>query len=447
MRLNMAEKKSLSKIFADRYRYASKLEKIIIINEFIEYTKYNRNYAARVLRNAANPPPVVKLKKKKRNRKPYYDDIRDILKEIWRVMDYICGKRLVAILPQIISKIKQFNSYELTENNIHKLNSISAATIDRLLKSARRLLGRKGTSITKSTKYLVDKIPIKTFGEWQNTSIGYLQLDLLAHNGGDVYGGFLYTLNSTDIKTSWTICTLVQDKTMPQMLKSLSAMKKSFPFPIKGMHSDNGTEFINDSVLSFTKKHEIEFTRSRPYKKNDNPHVEQKNYSVLRRNTGYLRYDKPEHSDVLKELYKYLNLYVNYFQPTMILREKHRIGAKAIRKYDPAKTPYQRLLKSKEVTTLVKKRIKKIYDGLNPVEIKNKINECQSKLIRMAAPMRKPNKIVKIRRKKEIKHTKPKWRRNLTPDNPNPFLERQKFEEMKRAVEVLDKARDSYSKG
>lgn len=133
-------------------------------------------------------------------------------------------------------------------------------------------------------------------------------------------------------------------------------MKKSFPFPIKGMHSDNGTEFINDSVLSFTKKYEIEFTRSRSYKKNDNPHVEQKNYSVLRKNTGYLRYDKPEHSDVLKELYKYLNIYINYFQPTMILREKHRIGAKAIRKYDPAKTPYQRLFESKEMTTLVKKR-------------------------------------------------------------------------------------------
>lgn len=169
------------------------------------------------------------------------------------------------------------------------------------------------------------------------------------------------------------------------------------------MHSDNGSEFINDSVLSFIEKYNIKFTRSRPYKKNDNPYVEQKSYSVLRRNTGYLRYDKPEHADVLNELYSYMSLYVNYFQPTMVLIEKHRVGAKAIRKYDKPKTPYQRLLECNEITDLTRKRIKTIYKSLNPVELKNKINECQSKLMRMVAPIRKPNKIVKNQKKKRNK--------------------------------------------
>ena len=291
--------------------------------------------------------------------------------------------------------------------------------------------------MTKSTRYLIDRIPVKTFGEWKETPAGFTQLDLVAHNGGNVYGGFLYTLNSTDVGTSWTVCTLVQDKTMPEMIKALYSMQESFPFPIRGIHSDNGNEFINDSVLAFTEKYHIVFTRGRPYRKNDNPHVEQKNNSVLRRNTGYLRYDQPEHADTLKELYGHLNLYVNYFQPTMILIEKHRIGAKAIRKYDTPKTPCQRLLERSDVSDDIKQKIKKIYDGLNPAELKRKINDCQSKLIRMAAPIRKPLEPVRIRRKKEMKHTVPVWRREMIASNPNPFLERQRIEEMRRAAELV----------
>jgi hypothetical protein len=203
------------------------------------------------------------------------------------------------------------------------------------------------------------------------------------------------------------------------------------------MHSDNGSEFINDAVLAFTEDNNIVFTRGRPYKKNDNPHVEQKNYSVLRRNTGYLRYDKPEHGEVLKELYEYLNLYVNYFQPTMVLIEKHRIGAKATRKYDTPKTPYQRLLECSDIEDHIKDQVRSIYRELNPVKLKKRINECQSKLIRMAAPIRKPVKPKNIRRKKEVKHTLPKNRRELIPGNPNPFLERQRLEELRRAVDKI----------
>lgn len=444
MRLTMAEKKTLNKIYSYRYKNATKHEKIIILNEFIEYTRYNRNYAAKILRKPILPPSDKK-KKKKRKRTSYYDkNIINLLEKIWMIMDYICGKRLVAILPEIIFKIQQFNSFDISSTEVKKLNRISAATIDRLLKPYRSALGRKGTPMTKRTKYLIDRIPIKTFGEWMNSPSGHLQVDLVAHNGGNVYGGFLYTLNATDIKTSWTTCTLVQDKTMQQMLNSLILMQKSFPFPIKGIHSDNGSEFINESVLSFTKDNQIKFTRSRPYKKNDNPHVEQKNYSVLRRNTGYLRYEKPEHGVILSELYNYLNIYVNYFQPTMVLIEKHRIGSKAIRKYDLPKTPYNRLLESKDIDISVKKKLKLAYRNHNPVALKNKINACQTKLIRMAAPQRKPNKIVKIRRIKEIKHTIPAWRRDMIPDNPNPFLERQRMEELRRTVEILDRIREEY---
>ena len=340
----------------------------------------------------------------------------------------------------MINKFEQFDEYEITETCKEKLLKISAATIDRILASAKRKLGRKGSSMTKGTTYLIDRIPVKTFGEWTKTEIGYTQIDLVAHNGGDVYGGFLYTLNSTDISTSWTTCTLVKDKTMPEMLIALEIMIKSFPFHLIGIHSDNGSEFINDSVLEFAKKNKLKFTRSRPYKKNDNPHVEQKNHSIIRRNTGYLRYDKPEHAEELSKLYGCLNQYVNYFQPTMILIEKHRIGAKSIRKYDTPKTPYQRVLERDDIPTAVKIKIKGIYKKLNPVDLKRKINECQSKLIRMAAPIRMPVKPKNIRRKKQDQHTIPKWRRDNVTQKINPFLERQRMEEMRRATDlVLDK--------
>lgn len=442
MRLTMSEKKSLTRIFAKKYRYATKLEKINILDEFIEYTGYNRNYATRVLRNNYFRN-YKNQKKNKRKRKQYYnDDVRKALERIWEISDYICGKRLTAILPELLQKLEQFNELEITNTIKERLKKISAATIDRLLKPARKRLGRKGTSMTKGTTYLIDKIPIKTFGEWKDTPTGYTQLDLVAHNGGNVYGGFLYTLNATDVGTSWTTCTLVRDKTMFQMLKGLISMKKSFPFPLNGMHSDNGSEFINDAALAFANKYNIEFTRGRPYKKNDNPHIEQKNYSVLRRNTGYLRYDKPEHAEVLRELYSYLNLYVNYFQPTMVLLEKHRKGAKATRKYDTPKTPYQRLLARDDVDDSIKSQIRTIYERLNPAELKRKINKCQSRLIRMAAPIRMPVKPKKIRRKKDVKHTRPGWRRESIPGNPNPFLERQRLEELRRAVDKIEDTRN-----
>lgn len=434
----MSDRKSLAKVFIEKYRYASKREKIIILNEFIDYTQFNRSYATRVLRNSTASKNSNIIKSKRQPTPCYNNDVKIAVEKIWEISDYICGKRLVSIIPEMISKFKKFKEYDITDPVKEKLNKISAATIDRLLAPSRKSLGRQhGASMTKSTSYLIDRIPVKTFGEWKETPVGFTQLDLVSHNGGNVYGGFLHTLNTTDVATSWTICMLVQDKTMPEMVNALCGMEKSFPFPIKGIHSDNGSEFINDSVLDFSKNHHLVFTRGRPYKKNDNPHVEQKNNSIIRRNTGYLRYDQPEHGEVLKELYSYLNLYVNYFQPTMILVEKHRIGAKAIRKYDIPKTPYQRLLDRIDVSGDVKQKIKKIYADLNPVELKRKINDCQKRLIRMAAPFRKPLAPVNIRRKKEMKHTLPVWRREIIASNPNPFIERQRMEELRRASELV----------
>ena len=154
----------------------------------------------------------------------------------------------MSIIPELLNKFDQFKEFDIPEDAKKKLLKISASTIDRLLSPSRKQQGRKGSSMTKGTRYLIDRIPIKTFTELKNSPPGFAQLDLVAHNGGNVYGGFLYTLDTTDVSTSWTICTIVYDKSMPAMLEALDSMLKFFTFPLKGIHSDNGSEFINESV-------------------------------------------------------------------------------------------------------------------------------------------------------------------------------------------------------
>lgn len=364
------------------------------------------------------------------------------LEKLWEILDFICGKRMVTVIPELVRKLEQFDEINLEQEVKEKLSQISASTIDRLLRPAKRRLGRKGTSSTKQPRYLIDKIKIKTFGEWNDTKPGFAQIDLVAHNGGNVFGGFVYSLNAADVCTGWTSLAIVKDKTKLQMLKAMLTVKNQLPFPLKGIHSDNGAEFINETILAFANKYDLEFTRGRPYKKNDNPHVEQKNYSVIRRNTGYLRYDKPEHATELRKMYIHLNLYVNYFQPIMILKEKHREGAKAIRKYDKPQTPYQRVLLREDISEKFKVAMRLVYEELNPADLRRKINKCQANLIQSAAPIRKPAKAKKIRRNKELPHKVPISRRNgNNSQNPNPFLEKQKMEEMKRALKLIDEGR------
>jgi transposase InsO family protein len=340
-------------------------------------------------------------------------------------------------MPDTLAKLEQFKVFKIDKKTKDNLLSISSASADRLLKSARKKLGRKGTSTTKQPKYLIDRIPIKTFGEWKNSLPGFVQIDLVAHNGGNVFGGFYSTLSATDVCTGWTVCILVKDKTKFQMLKALIRLRKMLPFPLLGIHSDNGAEFINETILAFTDRNKIQFTRGRPYKKNDNPHIEQKNYSVVRRNTGYLRLDKQEHADIVRSLYLDLNLYNNFFLPVMILKEKHRIGSKSIRKYDEPKSPFRRLLDRKDISKEIKINLRNTFEKLNLFELKNQINTWQNEFVKLAAPIRNPIEKVKVRRKKGIVHTIPKWRREVNSDTKNPFLERQRVEEMRRAAEQV----------
>ena len=441
MRLNMSERRTLTKVFADRYREAGRKQKSFLLDEYVELTGYNRSYATRTLREFK---PVKAVRKKRPGRVVYDTDVRLALEKVWAVLDYVCGKRLVAVLPDVLERLIKLDEISVSRDTRRKLLSISAATADRLLAGARDRLGRKRHTSQNPRRYLFSQIPIKTFGEWKNVVPGFLQMDLVAHNGGDVKGGHLWTLNATDVATGWTIATLVSSKTEFQMMKAIYRVKRAFPFPILGLHTDNGSEFVNDTVMRFCRRYQIKFTRSRPYRKNDACFVEQRNNTIVRRNVGYFRYEV-QHREILAELYRNLNLYSNFFQPVMMLVSKKRSGAKVYRKYDKPQTPHQRLISRNTLNRGQKRRIRALYGSLNPAELRREIDRLQNELIAMEKPRpRKKLNKERERRPKRVSNTAPGRRReDDTTKAANTFMDRVRLFRLRNDLQKLWDRRDA----
>jgi len=294
------------------------------------------------------------------------------------------GKRLAPFMAEIVSALERCGELELTPEVRDKLLRISAATIDRLLAPERARLRVKGRSGTKPGSILKRQIPIRTFAEWNDARPGFCEMDLVAHDGGDGFGEFCQTLDLTCVATGWTECRAVKNKAQRWCFEALLDIEASLPFPLLGLDSDNGSEFINDQLYRYCTERGITFTRSRPYRKNDNCFVEQKNWPVVRQNVGYARYDTPAELEVLNELYVSLRLYVNFFQPQMKLVSKTRRGAKVTKLFDLARTPYQRVLASPEVGEDAKRELRKTYLALNPAQLKRDLATCQARLLDLA---------------------------------------------------------------
>lgn len=394
MRLTMREKRSVVKVVALRYKKASKKEKKVILNEFIELTGYNRSYASYLLRSHGKRIRISKdtqvvgdiTKRTTRIKHKTYDErVSNVLKKLWFIMDFICGKRLAPILKELISALERHKEIKLDSGIRRKLLKISPATIDRLLAGERRKHNLKGRSNTKPGTLLKNQIPIRTFSEWDEKKPGFVEIDLVGHEGGDPRGDFIQTLDLTDILTGWTETQAVRNKAQVWVFDALKEIRGRLPFGLKGIDSDNGSEFINDHLFRFCKENRITFTRSRKYRKNDNCYVEQKNYSVVRRAVGYQRYDTEAELNMLNKLYGYLRLYTNYFQPVMKLTQKTRRGSKVTKRYDKPRTPYQRALESPHVSDKNKDDMRMPYVTLNPAELKRQITRLQNRLIDHAA--------------------------------------------------------------
>ncbi len=397
MRLTMKERKAVTKGLAGQYRRSKKGAKKGLLDSFTESTTYNRHYAAWLLRQHDRKVFVGRqtvLRADLHNkvcfpRELIYDEaVKVPLIEVWEVMDYLCGKRLVAAMPEALTNLMRHGRIQIDSDIEEKLRRISASTIDRLLLKEREKYVLKGRSHTKPGTLLKHQIPIRTFSDWNEKQPGFVEIDLVGHDGGDVSGDFGFTLDVTDVYTTWTETEAVRNKAQVWVFEAMVQIRERLPFALMGIDSDNGSEFINAHFLRYCQAEKITFTRGRAYKKNDGCYVEQKNYSVVRRAVGYARYDTEEEIDLLNALYSHLRLYTNYFQPTMKLIEKVRTGARVKKRYDRPKTPYQRVLDCLDISSERKEAVREIYQSLDLAQLKHEIERLQKALEKLVTAKR-----------------------------------------------------------
>ena len=367
------ERQAYLKAIRTRYRRARKKVKVTILDEFCAVCGYHRKYAIRLLNQRGKP-----RRKRRAGRKPVYAsaELLTALKRIWFASDQMCSKKLKAAIPLWLPFYETVYK-TLTPETQDKLSSISAATIDRVLKTVRVAHGRKGLSGTKPGSLLKNQIPIRTHF-WDVSQPGFMEADTVAHCGNSLAGDFVWSLTMTDILTTWTENRATWNKGAHGVLVQIQDIELRLPFALQGFDCDNGSEFLNYHLVRYFTDHPsvTSFTRSRPYRKNDNAHVEQKNWSHVRQLFGYDRFEDPNLVDLMNDLYvNEWSLYQNHFCPNMKLQEKKRINSKYYKKYDPPRTPYDRVLASNHITDAAKERLKTVHKSLNPFILKRKIEK------------------------------------------------------------------------
>jgi len=365
------------KVARERYfRASTKKEKSQILDEYCSNTEQSRKYVIRKINRAD-----LSLKQRKKRKETYAGQVKAALAKMWEIFDCPCGQRLKPLLEMELDRLRQLGEIEIADDIALKLKMISPATIDRKLKHQREFLHLSMPKGGPKPGYILkQKIPVK-LTEWDTSIVGYSEIDMVVHCGSSTVGEYTNTLSTTEISSGWWEGEAIMSKSQEHSFWALKKIRKRTPFAWKGIDSDNGPEFINQILYKYCQREKLEFTRSRPYRKNDNAYIEQKNWTHVRKIFGYLRYDTYEELAIMNDLYhNELRLYKNFFQPVMKLASKERIGGKVKRKYDVPETPYQRLMESGQISEEVKEELKGIYLSLNPAQLKRNIDAKLDKL-------------------------------------------------------------------
>jgi len=397
MELNLKERQKLTAITARKYRTAKKKEKTKILDTFIGQTKYDRKYAIHILANegkikSAGKRLRIKITHKKIKRRAYpvtYDKtVQDALALIWEAFNCQCGKLLVPFLRANIDSIVKEPKFQFGGEVTAKLRKISASTADRLLKPSKAKLKIKGTGGTKpAAAHMKKLIPTLSHFECVEQGNGLWQIDLVQHDGGNPSGEFCYTLTITEIKNAWTVHYALKNKAFHWVYQALNNACLQLPLPVRILHSDNGSEFINNAVMTWCKQKGIILTRSRGSKKNDNCFVEQKNGATVRKHVGYLRYSGDRGVAALQDVYTSYDRLFNFFYAARKLISKERAGSKVKRTYDKPQTPFERAVSSADTSDEIKNRLKVLKRRVNLMAEMKKMQLALDKLPSFAEPV------------------------------------------------------------
>jgi hypothetical protein len=400
MGLTLAQRRAITETTATRYRLASKRGKSRILDELCANTGWHRNHARKALA-AVLEPRVVAVRRPRPVK--YGPEVIEALAVCWSVLGRPAGKRLAPMLGELVAVLRHFGELPIDEPTAELLGSMSAATIDRRLAPERAKYQLRGRAGTKPGSLLKSQIPVRTWAEWDDARPGFVEIDLVFHDGGDRGGGHAFTLTVTDVATGWTENRSVPDKSAKCVVAALNDIANKMPFPVLGVDSDNGYEFINGHLLYWCQRQQITFTRARPGNKNDGCHVEQKNWSVVRTIVGYHRYDTAAELLLLNEIWQLQSKLTNYFYPQQKLVSKVRNGAKVSKKHDKAATPFHRAI---EHPTMAVDRIvamTRTYSLINPAAIQRQVHALTAQLLTLTTSKAAPGTTPPINKRARIR--------------------------------------------
>ena len=375
--MDMHSREQYLETLREEYRRASKKEKGRILSEARKRTRLNRKV---LIRKLAHPRPAGTVRRRGAS---YGAEVVTALAQVWELFDFACGQRLAAALRTEVPRLRAAGELKCSDGIAAKLMQIAPKTIDRLLQHEKQVRSVNRTRSGRVHPLLYQKIPVKVAADWDTSEVGNVQIDYVEHCGRSSGGQFIHTVSTVDICSGWWEGEPIRARTQEATGEALDVIRKRAPFRFREIHPDNDSGLINDLLWRYCRRRQIRLSRSRPYKKNDNAWVEQRNWTHVRKVVGYRRFDTTQELAVLRSLYAALRLYRNFFQPTMKLVSKERIGGKLHRRYDAPKTPYQRLLDSGQLSAAAEQRLRTQYQSLNVVELRRQVERLRNELFHL----------------------------------------------------------------
>lgn len=363
------------------YERADKKNRSRLLDEAQKRTGLNRKYLIRSMKRSPQP----KERKKRRRPVEYGAAVATALVEVWDIFEQPCGQRLAAVLRAELGRLRQLGELRCSDAVGEQLRHISASTIDRLLRREKRVRLLRRNRNPNVQRLIYQKVPVKVAAEWDTNEIGNLQVDFVLHCGRSTGGDYIHTISAVDIATNWWEGQAIPVRSQHATKEGLRQMRPRFPFRIRELHPDNDSALVNNLLWDWCSEQKIRMSRSRPYKKNDNAWVEQKNWTHVRKVVGYRRYDNTSELRLLNEIYAVLRLYKNFCLPTIKLKSKMRVEGHIKRVYDAPRTPYERLMDSRQIDRKTKQQLRSVYEELNPAELHRRLSGLREQLEAISA--------------------------------------------------------------